>query len=124
MIHSVENFQSGELTKSLIKQSILVFIICIFGNNLHANLIKEKPIEKHYVNPKSIKITEKGIFVKIKGTEVSVKNLLVDDEGKIYYTSTIVEKKVGSAPCKNGCGWYIGRCCPKCNWPCEKERKK
>ena len=87
--------------------------------NLHQNIY-----QKHYVKHKDVLVTKDGIFVLENGRETPVRHLYTDSQGRIYYKTSAVEKGyTQSTPCKNGCGSFFGRNCPKCGWP-DKEKKK
>jgi len=99
----------------------LLFFLCalffVSFSTLDAKLYK-----KHYVDSQSVKITSKGIFVIKNEKQIPVKKLFTDKSGKVYYKDFYKAKKVTLVPCPKCGTWFGSRCCPSCNWPCNKKK--
>jgi len=97
---------------------VSVFVFCMSPFVLHADNSSSNSYKKQYINPKSAKVTKKGIVVFENGKKFFVKKLYADKSGKIYYKIlTFTKGYTQDVPCPNGCGTFFGRKCPKCGWP-------
>jgi hypothetical protein len=102
--------------KYLSKFSFLCCAVFLLSSSViaFAQSTDKSQCAKHYVSPKSVQVTPKGIFVDIDGKTVAVKELKADKNGKVF-----IPKKVTYITCPWGHGTYT-MMCEICYYPYEE----